>query len=158
MLVFVQSSLHKGDQWWINATFFLGSMMGSLVVMVYETKINQNKPKIIFFGSLLGAVVTCLFVINSIPVLALVLSVSVGVFAQMKNIPQVTVIQQSIAPKKITSVYSTSSVICSGIFSLSLAILSMFADKVSVYSMFVVSSFYLFIVTIITKKYAHHFS
>lgn len=160
ILVFVQSALHKGDQWWgyINATFFLGSMMGSLVVMVYETKINQNKSKIIFFGSFLGAVVTCLFAINSIPVLALVLSVSVGVFAQMKNISQVTVIQQSIAPEKIASVYSTSNVLCSVAFSLSLAILSMLADKVGVNSVFVVSSFCLFIVAIITKKYAHYFS
>lgn len=159
ILVYVQSSLHKGDRWWgyINATFFLGSMIGSLVVMAYETKINQNKSKIIFFGSLLGAVVTLLFAINSLPILALVLSVGVGLFAQMKNIPQLTVVQQTIKSEKIASVYSASSVLCSFAFSLSLAIFSMISDKVGVNIIFVFSSICLLIVTIITKKYSKYF-
>lgn len=159
ILVYVNTFLHKGDQWWgyINATFFLGCMVGSLLVMAYETRINKDKSVVIFYGSLFGAIVTFLFSVVSLPAMSLLLSISVGLFSQMKNIPQVTVIQQSITPEKIASVYSASSVICSGVFSLSLTILSMLADKVGVNSVFIVSSFCLFIVTAITKKYVHYF-
>lgn len=159
ILVYVNTFLHKGDQWWgyINATFFLGCMVGSLLVMAYETRINKDKSVVIFYGSLFGAIVTFLFSVVSLPAMSLLLSISVGLFSQMKNIPQVTVIQQSITPEKIASVYSASSVICSGVFSLSLTILSMLADKVGVNSVFIVSSFCLFVVTAITKKYAHYF-
>lgn len=159
VLVYVTDFLHKGDQWWgyINATFFLGSMMGSLLVMKNETTINQQKARFIFFGSLMGSVITFLFAIIPLPIVSLILSIGVGFFSQMKNIPQVTVIQQKISSEKIASVYSASSVLCSLIFSLSLILSSIVSDNLGVNMVFIISSLCLLVVTYITKKYVKYF-
>lgn len=76
----------------------------------------------------------------------------------MKNIPQVTVIQQTIPSEKIASVYSASSVLYSLIFSLSLILLSIVSDKLGFNMVFIISSLCLLAMTSITKRYNRFFN
>lgn len=98
-----------------------------------------------------------MFAIIPISVVSLILSTSVGVFSQIKNIPQTTTLQQNISSETIALVYSTSNVLCSVIFSISLILFSILSDKFSVNIVFVLSSLCLIIVTGITKKYSINF-
>lgn len=91
-------------QWCI---LFIGLILGSVYCIKYSTFIEKKLSTFIFLGSFLSFVVTLLFSINSKPIVALLLSVFVGFFGQIKNIPQQTVIQTSVSKEQLSTVYTS---------------------------------------------------
>ncbi|MFJ7737652.1 MFS transporter [Lysinibacillus sp. NPDC097287] len=154
LYVFVSEALHVDEKWWgfINGAFFLGLIVGSIYCIKYSAFVEKKIGVFIFGGSLAGFFVTLMFGLNSFPMIALLLSFLVGLFWQLKNIPQQTVIQTSVSTEKLSTVYTSLSAIGTAVFGIGSLIVGMIADFFGVRTVFVVSSVLLAMVSFIIYK------
>ncbi|MEV9639088.1 MFS transporter [Mammaliicoccus sciuri] len=159
LYVFVSDALHVDEKWWgfINGSFFLGLIIGSIYCIKYSSLVERKLAKIIFIGSLSSFFITILFSATSNPMIALLLAVGIGLFGQLKSIPQQTVIQTSVAKEKLSTVYTSLGAISTGIFGISSLGMGILADLFGVRCVFLVSGLMLAIVTLIVYKNKHLF-
>ncbi|MGM0125386.1 hypothetical protein IGI37_002785 [Enterococcus sp. AZ194] len=159
VLVFVKEVLHVSESWWgyINATFFVGAMMGSLIVMRVSEWIDHHKSSSIYWGSFLGAIVTIIVSLSWNPIFVLICSVLIGLFSQIKNIPQATSIQQNIPKDQLASIYASTGVLNTAAFSISILLMGIISDVFGVRTAFFISGLLLLIVARITRKKKHLF-
>ena len=151
LYVYVEQALEVGEQWWgfINGSFFIGFLVGSLYCLNYPHLVEKYKFYFICFGALISGLLTIIFGSISHPVIALFLSASIGLFGQFKNIPQQTVIQRSVPIEKLVTVYTSLGTVGSGIFGVSALALGITADLVGVRVVFIISGFLLLIVGLV---------
>lgn len=153
ILSFVKDVLHVTENWWgyINATFFAGALLGSLVVMRLTGR-TTKKATLIWLGSLGGALVTFLVAPGWHPVFVLFCSVLVGVFSQIKNIPQSTVLQQHIPNEKLVAVYAAMNVLYTGTFAVASLIAGSISDLFGAQTIFLLSGILLLLVAVMARK------
>lgn len=154
LLVFVSDALLADEKWWgfINGSFFLGLIGGSLFCLRYSDWIEQKFSYFIFFGAFFSSLVTIAFGLNSIPAMALILSFLVGVFGQIKNIPQQTVVQTSVPMDRLPTVFTTLGAIGTGTFGLASLLIGVLADAFGIRSVFILSGLLLAVVSLIAYK------
>lgn len=154
LYVFVDEALQVGEEWWgfINGFFFLGLIVGSIYCIKYSNVVEKNLGKLIFISSLFSCIVTILFGVTSIPIVALLLSLAMGASEQIRAIPLQTIIQTSIPKKKLSTVYTSLSAVSTGVFGIASLIMGVSADLVGVRSVFLLSGVMLAIVTVIIYK------
>ncbi|WP_343053329.1 MFS transporter [Planococcus glaciei] len=154
LYVFVSDALSAGEQWWgfINGSFFLGLIAGSLFCLHFSDRIEQKLSQFIFLGAISGSLATILFGLNSLPLLALLLSFLVGVFGQIKNIPQQTVVQTSVPKNQLPMVFTTLGAIGTGTFGVASLLMGVLADAVGIRGVFVLSGILLAAVSLIAYK------
>ncbi|MCM3619787.1 MFS transporter [Sutcliffiella horikoshii] len=159
LLVFVNDALEVGGQWWgfINGAFFIGLILGSVYCIKYSSIIEKKLGTFIFIGSILSSLVTLLFSINSIPIAALLLSLFVGIFGQIKGIPQQTVIQTSVTKEQLSTVYTSLGAIGTGIFGVGSLVMGLLADLLGIRIVFMISGILLAAVSLIVFKSKHLF-
>ncbi|WP_144481391.1 MFS transporter [Cytobacillus oceanisediminis] len=159
LLVFVNDALDVGGQWWgfINGAFFIGLILGSVYCIKYSSIIEKKLGTIIFIGSILSSLVTLLFSLNSIPIAALLLSLCVGIFGQIKGIPQQTVIQTSVTKEQLSTVYTSLGAIGTGIFGVGSLLMGLLADLLGIRIVFMISGILLAVVSLIVYKSKHLF-
>lgn len=114
--------------------------------------VEKNLGKLIFISSLFSCIVTILFGVTSIPIVALLLSLAMGASEQIRAIPLQTIIQTSIPKKKLSTVYTSLSAVSTGVFGIASLIMGVLADLVGVRSVFLLSGVMLAIVTVIIYK------
>ncbi len=154
VLVFVKEALHVTENWWgyINAVYFGGSIIGGLICLRFTKKIDSNKAKYIFLGSLFGALTTFAVSISPNAILVVCLSALIGVFEQLKNIPQSTAIQKKIQSDLLAPVYASMSTLYTGCFALATLGSGVVSEVMGVRYVFAISGVLLFVVTIIARK------
>lgn len=154
LLVFVNDALHVGEKWWgfINGAFFLGLILGSVYCIRYSSFIEKKLGTFIFVGSSLSCLITILFSITNIPMIALLLSLCVGLFGQIKNIPQQSVIQTSVSKEQLSTVYTSLGAIGTGIFGIGSLVMGVIADLLGIRIVFIISGILLAIVSAIIHK------
>ncbi|WP_343051129.1 MFS transporter [Paraliobacillus salinarum] len=159
LYVFVNDALQVGEEWWgfINGSFFLGLIVGSIYCIKYSTVVEKNLSKLILISTLFSFVVTILFGVTSVPIIALVLSLGIGISEQIRAIPLQAIIQTSVPKKKLTTVYTSLGAISTGIFGVASLIMGILADLVGVRSVFLVSGVMLAIVSVIVYRNKHLF-
>lgn len=159
LYVFVNEALAVDEKWWgfINGAFFLGLIIGSLYCIKNSSYLEKKLGKVIFIGSLLSSIVTVLFSILNNPYFALLMSVGVGVFSQIKNIPQQTVIQTSTIKENLANIYTSLNAIATGVFGISSLIMGGLADLLGVRMVYIFSSVLLFLVSITVLRNKHLF-
>lgn len=152
--VYVEQVLRSGEQWWgfINGSFFIGFLVGSLYCLKFPHLVEKYKFYFMCGGALISGVLTIIFGSISQPVIALFLTASIGLFGQLKNIPQQTVIQRSVPIDKLVTVYTSLGTVGSGIFGLSALAFGITADLVGIRAVFVISGFLLLIVGVIVIR------
>lgn len=103
LYIYVEEILNVGEDWWgyINASFFLGLIVGGLLSLQFNRLISEHLSRVIVFGTLIASIFTFVFAINTITWLALGLSFSIGFAEQMRAIAQQTTIQKSTSYKQI---------------------------------------------------------
>jgi len=152
LYVYVEQVLEAGEQWWgfINGSFFIGFLAASLYCLKYPHVVEKYKFFFICYGALLSGVLTIIFgSISSYPLIALFLSICIGLFSQLKNIPQQTVIQRSIPMEKLVTVYTSLGTVGSGIFGVSALAIGIIADLVGIRAVFVISGLLLLYIGIL---------
>lgn len=154
LLVFVQEALYKGEAWWgfINGSFFLGLIAGSLLCLSFSRVFEEKLSWFIFVGAFISSIATFLFGLSGFPVLALLLSFLVGVAGQIKNIPQQTLIQSSTAESDLPTVFTTLGAIATGTFGIASLLMGIIADVFGIRSVFMLSGFLLLVVGLIAYK------
>jgi MFS transporter, DHA3 family, macrolide efflux protein len=154
LYVFVSDALQVDEKWWgfINGAFFIGLIIGSFFCIKFSAAMDKKLGTYIFVGSLSSFVVTILFSINSYPIIALLLSLCVGLFGQIKNIPQQTVVQTSVPKAKLSTVYTSLGAIGTGVFGLGSLVMGIVSDLFGVRVVFVISALLLTVVSTIAYK------
>lgn len=160
ILVFVTDALQVDEQWWgfLNGAFFVGLITGSVYCVKYNAFIERQLAKVMFIGSLCMFMATILFSLNSFPTIALFLTFCVGVFGQIKSIPQHTVIQRSVPKGELSSVFTSLSAISTGAFGISSLMMGIIADVIGVRAVFMISGLLLAVVCVIIVKNKHLFN
>lgn len=159
VLVFVKEVLHVSENWWgyINATYFLGAVLGSLLIYRLAPTVENNTFKTIFFGALFGGIVTLLVSFTHLPLLVLLYSVLIGVLLQVKDIPQATVLQKNIPVNQLANVYASLNILNTGVASLATLIVSAIADRFGVIIIFQMSGALLCLIATIVYHRRNHF-
>ncbi|WP_445238897.1 MFS transporter [Lacticaseibacillus paracasei] len=154
VLVFVEQILDVSTAWWgyINTTFMIGLLVGSFVCYVLSNYVNQNPQKLIVLGALGGAITTVFVAINKSPYLLLLLSMTVGIFSELKSIPQTTIIQKFLPASTIPEVYSAMNVLYTGTFALSSSLVGLVSQYWGISKVFFISAGLLFGVSFIAYK------
>lgn len=154
LYVFVSDALNVDERWWgfINGSYFFGLILGSIYCIKYASFIEKRLGNFIFLGSLASCFISVLFSLNSLPVIALLLSLCIGLFGQIKNIPQQTVIQTSVSKEQLANVYTSLSSIGTGIFGIGSLIMGLLADLLGIRMIFLISGLLLAIVSAIVYK------
>ncbi|WP_066309108.1 MFS transporter [Bacillus sp. FJAT-29814] len=154
LYVFVNVALHVDEKWWgyINGAFFIGLIFGSIYCVKYSAVIEEKLGVFIFVGSSASCMITILFGLNNIPIVALFLSLCVGLFGQLKNIPQQTVIQTSVPKEQLSTVYTSLGAIGSGIFGVGSLVMGILADLMGIRMVFVISGLLLAIVSAVIYR------
>lgn len=154
LLVFVNEALHADEKWWgfINGAFFFGMIAGSVFCWRYSAFVERRLAAFILAGSFAGFIVTLLFGLVHDPFIALLLSFSVGIFSQIKGIPQQTVIQSSVYKEQLPKVYSSLGAIGTGIFGVGSLLMGILADLSGVRGIFVLSGLLLGLITVIVYR------
>ncbi len=154
LYVFVNDALNVGEKWWgfINGANFLGLILGSAYCIKFSSFVGRKIATFIFVGSFASFLFTILFSINSIPMISLLLSLLVGLFGQIKQIPQQTVIQTSVSKEQLSTVYTSLGAIGTGIFGVGSLVMGVLADLLGIRIVFVISGLLLAIVSTIAYK------
>ena len=154
LYVFVSDALLVNEKWWgfINGSFFLGLIGGSLLCLRFAASIEKNLGTFIFAGAFLSSAVTLLFGLNNVPLLALVLSFLVGIFGQLKNIPQQTVIQTSVPREALPTVFTTLGAIATGTFGVASLLMGVLADAFGIRTVFIIAGLLLAAASLIAFK------
>lgn len=154
VLVFVREVMQAPDAWWvyINATYFVGALLGSALVMRFSERFDKNKRTAIVMGAILGGLITVAVALSRDRFLILGLSVLIGLFSQIKNIPQASLIQQKVAADRLVAIYAASGILNSGVFALFTLLMGQVADVFDVRWVFVLSGSLLLLVGLIAGK------
>src|SRR5699024_4966532 len=159
LYVFVNEALQVGEEWWgfINGSFFLGLIIGSIYCIKYSNVVDKNLGNLIFMSCLFSFIVTILFGVASVPIIAFMLSLGIGVSEQLRAIPLQTVIQTSTPKKELPTVYTSLGAVSTGVFGVASLGMGILADLVGVRSVFLISGVILAIVSLIVYKNKHLF-
>lgn len=106
--LFVEEVLQVSEAWWgwINASFFIGLIVTGFFLYKQAHMLEKQTSQLLKIGFAGGAVITAFFALNTIPVVALVLSIGIGMFEQVRGVGLNTILQQHIEAKKLPYVYA----------------------------------------------------
>lgn len=151
LYVYVNDALNADEKWWgfINGAFFIGMILGSIYCIKFSSFVEKKLGTFIFVGSFASFFVIILFGLNSSPIIALLLALCTGIFGQIKNIPQQSVIQTSVSKERLATVYTSLGAIGTGIFGVSSLVMGMIADLFGIRVVFVISGLLFAIISII---------
>ncbi|WP_098741796.1 MFS transporter [Paenibacillus sp. EZ-K15] len=145
--VYVADVLHREEAWWgyINASFFLGLMLGGLFGMRNAGLIDRNIRKFVICSSFGISIMTFGFGLTSVPWLALVFSAGFGVFEQLKAVSLQTTLQRGVSVHLLPKVYAAQSALVSLVFGLSTLLFGFITDEFGIRATYIIAATVLFI-------------
>jgi len=131
-LVFVHEVLKKGEQWWgfINSGYFVGSIIGGMLIAVLSTRLEKYLTKGIVIGSFFVSLFVLLYAMNTTAWIALLLVVLMGPFYQLRDISQQTYIQRNV--DGLAKLYAAKDNLYYIVFALSVFLSGLISDYISV--------------------------
>ena len=141
MYIFVADVLHVSEAWWgyLNATFFIGFIIGGFVCTKFENQLNEKMKDTIIVCSFSVAILLIVFGFNNLAVIALLISLAYGVFEQIKGIVITTFLQKEASDEQLVKIYSAQGVIVSFVFGVSILIAGAAANVLSVQWLYIVA-------------------
>lgn len=161
LYVYVEQQLHLSQAWWgyINAVFFGGMIIGSLLSAKYSARFQPaHYGMIIFYSSLFLALMTLSFGHTTVGWIALLLSGLYGVGEQMKVIIIQTTLQKSASLDALPKIFSVQNVIATVSFGASTLLLSAITDYFGVIRAFDISALLLCCSAFAIFRVRHHFT
>lgn len=151
ILAFVQKTLNASQYWWgyINAAYMFGGVLGGVLCYRLSQRIAKNPFSVMITGTTIVALVTFVVSINSNMWILLCLSGLVGIFGELKDIPQTSLIQSRTDNKLLPNVFSSLTVLYTGTFSMASIFVSALSEQFGVRFVFVISAFLLVIVSVL---------
>ncbi|ETT30759.1 major facilitator superfamily protein [Paenibacillus sp. FSL R5-808] len=145
--VYVAEVLHREEAWWgyINASFFLGLMLGGLFGMRAAEVIDRNIRQFVIISSFGISFMTFGFGLTSLPWLALVFSAGFGMFEQLKAVSLQTTLQRSVSVRLLPKVYAAQSALISLVFGVSTLLFGFITDQFGVRATYIIAAAIMFI-------------
>ncbi|MEH7458156.1 MFS transporter [Bacillus sp. JJ1127] len=142
-MAYVTTALHKGEEWWgyINTSYYIGTLLGGLLVWRISTYIQNNLIRSMAIGSLIFSVLTFLYGITSNGFIALFLCVLMGPSYQIRDISQTTVLQTSVTPSLLSKMYTAHGTLTSTASGLSMLSVGIITDIFGVRTIYIIASF-----------------
>ncbi|ULG74549.1 MFS transporter [Macrococcus brunensis] len=134
LLVYVSERLDASDKWFgiINATFFIGVLLGGIILARKNNQLMNHAYLYIIFIPLALSVINVSFGYTQVILFALLLSLIFGILDEIRSTLLHTKIQLSLDDEKLTALYTLNGMIHSFCFSVSSFISAAVADHFSV--------------------------
>jgi Na+/melibiose symporter-like transporter len=141
-LAFVKEVLHQNEQWWgfINAGYFIGTIIGGLLVLACSKWIQQRLVLGMVAGSFSFSLLTLVYSVSSIPVLAILLCVLMGPAYQLRDMSQRTIVQMHVNSAVLPKVLALQSVVGYATFGISVFLMGVVSDLFGVRVSYLVSA------------------
>ncbi|MFD2683001.1 MFS transporter [Bacillus seohaeanensis] len=138
LFLFVEKQLQLGSQWWgyINSSFFIGIMNGSLLLFKNQRFFIKYTEKWLIITTVLSVLIIFIFGWTTFGVMALLLSFLFGAVEQIKTIMLQTMLQYNTPPEKIGKVYAVHGLFTTILFGITIAIAGWLMEKTSVSALF----------------------
>ena len=158
LYIYVNEALMKSEAWWgyLNASFFIGLIVGGMLVAKFTRLFENYMKEILLLASFVVSVLTFMFGINNVPVMAVLLTVVSGLVEQVKSIAMVTLIQQKCPRQKLPEVFSAQSALISITFGLGSLLYGYLAEAVNIQFVFTLSGILLLGSSIYLAKVFRH--
>ncbi|MEI5907401.1 MFS transporter [Bacillus spongiae] len=131
-LAFVNEALQLGETWWgyINGAYYLGTIIGGVVVYHFSTKLRGRLTPFMLAGASIFGVLTLLYGLVSNPYMALLLVLLMGPAYQLRDLAQETMFQNSADQETLTKIFAARSVLVQFIFILSIIGIGVVVDLI----------------------------
>ncbi|MCT1398840.1 MFS transporter [Paenibacillus sp. p3-SID867] len=141
-LVYVKEVLHQGEAWWgfINASYYIGAIAGGLLMLLLSSFIQKNLIPCMAVGSAVFSLLTLWYGLNSIPIMALILCISMGPAYQLRDVAQQTALQSSVDQELLPKIYASRDILLSTVTSLSIAFMGLIADTLGIRMVYIAGS------------------
>ncbi len=141
VLAFVIQVLHQDVSWlgFMNAGFFIGSIVGGLLVVAIGKRIWTNAYLYMLASLMIYVAIAVAFALNVYPIPALILLMLTGLPVQVAGVIRSTLIQQNLTPAEAPSVMSALSALSNLTFALAMLFLSWFADRFGMRDMYLLA-------------------
>ena len=141
LYIFVAEVLMKSEAWWgyLNACFFIGLIAGGMAVSKYTNWFERYMKETLLATCFAISILTFVFGLISVPVIALLLTVLSGMVEQIKSIAMVTFIQKKCPKDSLPEVFSAQSAMISIAFGLGSLLYGFLAETISVPFVFALS-------------------
>lgn len=159
LLPFIDQRLHVGTEWWgyINTSLLLGLFLAGILAYRHADFINKHNQNVLLLGGFMVFLMTFLFGMNKIPVVALLLIGIYGLFEELRMISIHTIIQSLVKEKRLAKVYAVQSSLMMMTFGLSTLMMGIVGERYGIVVVFMVAAAALFVsftTLISSRKYA----
>ncbi|KYG26095.1 MFS transporter [Alkalihalobacillus trypoxylicola] len=155
ILAFTKVVLGVGEQWWgfINAAYFVGAILGSLLVTFKADRFSSRIGVMIGCSGLSMGILTILFALNTNPVMALILCVLMGPMYQARDICQVALLQDAIPEQRRASIMAARSSFLTPLSGVMVLVIGVTADLIGVQFVYLLAGAAYFIVSLLAFKW-----
>ncbi|MCM3164899.1 MFS transporter [Metabacillus litoralis] len=142
LYVYVDEILGKDQAWWgyINATFFLGLVIGGLFAVKFAKGVDTHLPNVIIISSFGICIGTFTFGFTSSPLAALFLSALCGFLEQVKSISLQTSLQRAASIDQLPKIYAAQGTLLSLVFAVSSVTFGFLTELYSVSISFIIAA------------------
>lgn len=139
MLVYVKTVLHQSEAWWgyVNAAYFVGAIGGGLLMTLYGDRMITRRFLALMISMIGYGVLTALFGVNANGWLALVMTLLMGPFTEVRAVLSTTMIQLSVSADKLPKVLAANATLSFMWFGISVLGLGLVTDYLGITAMYV---------------------
>lgn len=139
LYVYVDEVLGKNEAWWgyINSFYSGGFIIGGYL---FAKLVKVSGHHMIVVGCFLTSILTVCFIYPQFAVVALVISLFLGIFGQLQMIAQLTILQTHTETDQLGHVFSVQSVLVMGAFGLATILFGWVAETYGITSAFYLSA------------------
>lgn len=155
-LAFVNDFLNMTSEWWgyINAAYYIGSILGSLLVIKYSNKFNKNPLYTILVSMILYGIILIIYGNINISIISLILVVIIGPILQTKDITQESYIINIVPEEQLLEFSALKSSIIQFCFMISIILVGGLGEIIPINYVYTISG----IVTLLTVFYFKKFT
>ncbi len=147
LLAFTKTVLGKNEEWWglLNGAYFIGAVIGSYAA-VSAAKLLQRKTGIMIgVSAFCMGILTALFALSPLPIVAFLLCLGMGPFYQIRDICQETVLQDALEEAERAPMLAAREAILAPWAGMSYVIMGYLADLTSIATVYLLAAgLYLF--------------
>ncbi|WFA03339.1 MFS transporter [Bacillus sp. HSf4] len=139
LLAFTTAVLNKGESWWgfINAGYFLGAILGGVLVMLFSSRLQKRLGLMIALGALSMAMMTLLFAYSANPLLSVILCMLMGPLYQVRDVSQTVILQHSLTDEERAPLVAAQNTILTSWSILTVAFMGALADLTGVQNVYI---------------------
>lgn len=141
MLAFVQQALGQGEEWWgfLNTAYFGGAIGGGLLVVGLVDRLKGKEFIAMLGGVAVYSILTVVFALNTIPLLALLLVIVMGPATELAAVSRRTLLQRSVGREQLPKVFSAQDAILNFTFCISLLGMGWVAEQFGIVNLYVLA-------------------